>query len=166
MNSKKAKEIITLLEGNRFFAECPCCNEQFLLKDAGLFYFNNFTDEAKDLHQQYLEELKEYETSIKELRKKITKTSKIGSKAVNVGLVLERIAPSMKTFPFNNKDCRSLFDPIDYIVFNGLSGKGSVDKIIFMDIKTGRSGLKGKQKKIKSLVENKKVTWDTYQGEV
>jgi len=166
MDSDKSKEIIALLQNNRFFAECPHCNEQILLKDAGLFYLDNFTSEAKELYQQYLEELKEREMSIKKDRKNITKTSKIGSKAVNLGLVLERLAPSMKSFPFNHNDCRSLFDPIDYIIFNGLSGKGPVDKIIFMDIKTGRSRLKEKQKEIKSLIENKKVTWDTYQREV
>lgn len=72
----------------------------------------------------------------------------------------------MKKFHFDRNDCRSLFDPIDYVIFEGLSKKGTVNKIIFSDIKTGHSQLMVKQKQIKSLVEKKRVVWDTYKTEV
>lgn len=72
----------------------------------------------------------------------------------------------MKEFHFDRNDCRSLFDPIDYVIFEGLSKKGTVNKIIFSDIKTGHSQLMVKQKQIKSLVEKKRVVWDTYKTEV
>jgi predicted Holliday junction resolvase-like endonuclease len=59
-------------------------------------------------------------------------------------------------------DCRSLFNPIDYIIFDGLS-KGNVEKIVFSDIKTGEySRLTGSQPQIRQLVQKKKVVWDTY----
>jgi len=41
-HAKEAKEIIRILEANRFYAECPCCRESILLKDAGLFYLTIF----------------------------------------------------------------------------------------------------------------------------
>jgi predicted Holliday junction resolvase-like endonuclease len=44
----------------------------------------------------------------------------------------------MRDFSFDRNDCRSLFDPIDYIIFEGLSKKNSVSKILFTEIKTGR----------------------------
>jgi predicted Holliday junction resolvase-like endonuclease len=41
-----------------------------------------------------------------------------------------------------------------------------VNKILFVDIKTGKASLTGKQKEIRDLIEDKKVTWDTYPTEV
>ena len=81
---------------------------------------------------------------------------------MNPGFILERIAPSMKYFKFERNDCRSLFDPIDYLIFEGLSRKGSVTKMLFVEIKTGGSNLSKKQKRIRELVEHKRVAWDTY----
>lgn len=163
---KEAREIIRTLEQNRFYAECPCCGEPILLRDAGLFYLDDFTPDAQELYQQWLGDLKERKKALRERRKAISRTSEVGAKAVNIGFILERLAPSMKEFCFDRNDCRSLFDPIDYVVFEGLSKKGSVTKILFVDIKTGASRLVRKQREIRTLVERKRVVFDTYEGEV
>ena len=55
-----------------------------------------------------------------------------------------------------------MFDPIDYVIFEGLSEKQKVEKIIFMDIKSGKARLSQKQKKIKAAVDNKQVQFKTY----
>jgi predicted Holliday junction resolvase-like endonuclease len=160
--TKEAKEIIRTLESDDFYVQCPCCDEPVLLKDAGLFYLDEFTPDAAELYEQCTQELKVRDKALKEQRKVISKRSQIGAKAVNIGFILERLAPAMKDFRFERNDCRSLFDPIDYIIFEGLSKKNSVSKILFADIKTGAARLSGKQKEIKTLVEKKKVDWDTY----
>ncbi len=164
--TKEAKEIIHTLEKNNFYAECPCCGEPILLKDAGLFYLDDFSPEAEELYKQRLGELKEQKEGLREREKEISRGSKIKATAVNIGFILERIAPCMKDFCFEKNDCRSLFDPIDYVIFEGLTKKGTVNKILFVDIKTGKANLTGKQKEIRDLVEDKKVTWDTYPTEV
>jgi predicted Holliday junction resolvase-like endonuclease len=161
--SKEAKGIIHTLEENRFYAECPCCGEPILLKDAGLFYLDDFSPDAEKLYQQKLAECKIREKEIREKRKKISLKSEIATETINIGFILERIAPSMKDFCFDRNDCRSLFDPIDYIIFEGLSQKNSVSKILFVEIKTGKARLNNHQKEIRSLVERKRVEWDTYQ---
>jgi predicted Holliday junction resolvase-like endonuclease len=165
---KEAKKVIHTLEANRFYAECPCpeCERDFLLKDAGLFYFDDFSQEAEKLYQQRLNELKEQEMEYREKRRRIPQRSQISAKAGNIGFILERIAPSLRMFPFERNDCRSLFDPIDYIVFQDLSKKGIVNKVIFMDIKTGGGKPSGRQLEIRSLVERGRVVWKTYQTEV
>jgi predicted Holliday junction resolvase-like endonuclease len=55
-----------------------------------------------------------------------------------------------------------LFDPIDYVIFEGLHSKGIVTKIVFTDIKTGNAKLKSSQKEIRELVNAKKVTLKVY----
>jgi predicted Holliday junction resolvase-like endonuclease len=81
---------------------------------------------------------------------------------VNIGFILERLAPTLDTFPFSHHDCRSLFDPIDYVIFEGLSQKGRVDKIIFTDIKTGKARLKPRQREIKAVIEQKNLNFQKY----
>jgi predicted Holliday junction resolvase-like endonuclease len=163
--AKDAKEIIRTLGENRFYAECPCCGEAVLLKDAGLFYLDDFSPQAEELYKQRMGEIKEGEKELRERRKSIPRISEAKTTAVNIGFILERIAPSMKEFRFDRNDCRSLFDPIDYVIFEGLSKRGSVSKILFADIKTGKAVLTKKQKEIRDLVEAKKVIWDTYPTE-
>jgi len=166
MNLKnEAREIIKILETKGFYAECPCCGKSILLKKAGLFYLDDFSPEALDLYKQMKSELKDREKELRDHRKSISASSEVGAKAVNIGFILERLAPTMHDFRFNRNDCRSLFEPIDYVIFEGLSKKGYVSKIFFSDIKTGASRLQKNQKEIKNLVEKKKVEWDTYKRE-
>lgn len=161
--AKEANGVISSLESSRCYAQCPCCEEPILLKDAGLFYLDDFSPDAEQRYQQLLQDLKERKKALQARRKTISQTSEVGAKAVNVGFILERIAPSMEEFRFDRNDCRSLFDPIDYLIFEGLSKKGLVTKIIFADIKTGTARLGSKQKAIRDLVDRKRVAWDTYE---
>lgn len=161
----KAKEIIRILENGGFYAECPCCNEPVLLKSCGLFYLDEFTQEARELYEQAQEDLKKKAVKLKDQRRAISRTSEIGAKAVNLGFILERLAPSLGAFRFERNDCRSLFDPIDYLIFEGLSTKGAVGRIFFVDIKTGGSRLQVNQKQIKALVESKKIAFLKYRSE-
>ncbi len=160
--SKEAKEIIHALEENNFYVECPCCGEPVLLKNAGLFYLDDFSPEAEKLYQEKVGECKVREKEIREERKAISRRSETATTTINIGFILERIAPTMGDFRFDRNDCRSLFDPIDYIIFEGLSKKNSVSKILFTEIKTGKANLTGKQKEIRNLVQRKQVTLDTY----
>jgi len=160
---KEAKEIIDTLTHGNFYCECPCgCGEEIKLKDADLFYLDNFSKSGKEAQKMLIEDLKQQRADLKERALNMTKRPQLTAKAVNIGFILERIAPAFDHFPFEHNDCRSLFDPIDYIIFEGLNKNGVVNKIIFTDIKTGAARLKNNQKEIKTLIENKKVEFKTY----
>ena len=132
------QDLIQFLQSNNFKAECPFCNGKMDLSETALFDAENFTPEAKDL----LKERKQFETT---------------TQSVNIGFILERLAPALKGFRFDKNDCRSLFDQIDYVIFEGLNKTGSVQKIIFTDIKTGDAKLKKNLKQIRKMVEEKKL---------
>jgi predicted Holliday junction resolvase-like endonuclease len=159
----EAHEIITTLERNNFLAECPCCGENIHLKDASLFYLNDFTPQAEDLYKERLNQLAIRSKEIRDSKMAIPRTSQVAAQAINIGFILERIAPVLKAFQFEHNDCRALFDPIDYVVFEGLKIKGKVDRVVFIYIKSGSAQLTNKQKAIRSLVEKGCVEWDTYE---
>lgn len=77
------------------------------------------------------------------------------SQSVRYGKMSEQFIPFTKDFPFSPEKFRFLGNPIDGIVFGD-------DKIIFAEFKAGTSNLSETQKKIKSLVESKKVEWFEY----
>src|SRR2546425_564857 len=161
----KTRDIIQVLEKRGFYAESPACEETIKLKDCRLFYSNEFTHAAREVYERLKQEQRERAMELATRRKGISVSSEVGAQAVNTGLILERLAPCMGSFRFDRSDCRSLFDPIDYLVFEGLSTNDTVSKILFMEVKTGGSLLKPTQKQIRSLVQSKKVSFAVYKPE-
>ncbi|HLC37145.1 MAG TPA: Holliday junction resolvase-like protein [archaeon] len=74
------------------------------------------------------------------------------SQSVKYGKMTEQWLPFTESFPFNSEDFKFLGMPVDGIVFDE-------NKLVFVEFKTNKSSLNAKQKKIKELVENKKVEW-------
>jgi len=74
------------------------------------------------------------------------------SQSVKYGKMTEHFIPFTKEFPFEPENFRFLGNPIDGVVFEE-------DKIIFAEFKASGSQLSSKQKRIKDLVEQKKVEW-------
>lgn len=117
-----AAEAIRGLEQGGFCVRCPDpgCDETTRLKDCGLFYGENFTETALAQYKNRVEQQAKRLDMLNAKLKRIPVTSETGGRAVNAGLIWERLAPCMDSFCFDNDDCRSLFDPIDYLVFEGL----------------------------------------------
>lgn len=74
------------------------------------------------------------------------------SSEVRLGQISEHLVPFTKSFPFDPKQARFLGSPVDMVVFTD-------DKIVIVEVKTGGSQLSEKQKKIRKLVEDKKIEW-------
>jgi len=163
-DSRLAKEIIRTLEHGGFYAECPCCEEPVRLRDCELFYMDDFGENGQRVYERYKLELQQRRADLHQRRINCSRSSEVQAKATNIGFILERLAPSLSTFRYECSDCRSLFDPIDYVIFEGLCQKGSVSRIIFADVKTGNASLSRRQREIRDLVNSKKVEFDTYEA--
>jgi predicted Holliday junction resolvase-like endonuclease len=74
------------------------------------------------------------------------------SQSVKYGQLTEQWIPFAKQFPFESQNFRFIGKPIDGISFED-------DKIVFVEFKTNTSQLSDIQKKVKALVEEKKVEW-------
>ncbi len=156
------QDLINFLQKNGFKANCPTCREGIKLKDSSLFSLDNFNAQAKQLLNEKKEELKIQREEISKKKAATQKRVETTTGSVNMGFILERLAPVLEHFPFDKNDCRSLFDPIDYVIFEGLQKTGNVQKIFFVDIKSGKAKLKPNQKAIKQMIEQKKVEFKNY----
>lgn len=98
---------------------------------------------------------------IAEESKKASRESLKRSKAVLKGQAAEQIAPYLTDFPYYPGDCRFLGSPIDLIAFVG-NTKSNVEKVVFIEIKTGSSSLSKRQRQIKEAIEEGRVEWLEY----
>lgn len=74
------------------------------------------------------------------------------SQSVKYGQLTEQWIPFSDKYPYNPQNFRFIGKPIDGISFED-------DKIVFVEFKTNTSQLSQSQKKVKELVENKKIEW-------
>jgi predicted Holliday junction resolvase-like endonuclease len=152
--------ILGVLRSQRtLFVQCPACSSEFPVRDAQLF------DATKQLPPQALKRLQEMRTELLQARANLlsrkmraTERAQVTAESVNVGKVVEKIAPSLPGFPLVAADCRSLFEPIDYLVFRGLSIHGQVSALYFVDVKSGQARLTGRQRKLRELVETGRLS--------
>ena len=95
-------------------------------------------------------------------KKKLRKDAVKRSKAVINGQVAEQIAPFLPDFPANPSDARFIGKPVDFIVFSGLSENETIDEILFVEVKTGKSLLSEREKEVKKAIEQRKVRYVEY----
>ena len=74
------------------------------------------------------------------------------SSEVITGQIAEKLAPFLSDFEHNPQNAIFLGQPIDYLVFDE-------EEVVFVEIKSGNAKLTAKQRKIKKLIEDNKVTW-------
>ena len=100
---------------------------------------------------------KQHEDAIPEIRQDAIKHSR----AVLSGQFSEQIAPYMPGFPYKPAEARFMGKPVDFIVFKGMDEK-KIDKVVFVEVKTGQGKLNNVEKSLKEAVQNKKVEWNEY----
>ena len=80
-----------------------------------------------------------------------------GSRSAITGRVAEQMAPLLPDFGFNPKDARFIGNPVDYVVFDGLS-EGRLRRIVFVEVKTGGT-LNANERQVKAAVDARVIEW-------
>lgn len=124
--------------------------------------------DLEDQHEGELEALNakwadkidvEVDRQIAKEKKDIRQSAIARSRAGQLGKTLEKIAPMFPGFGHHPYDVRPVFDPVDFVVFDGYY-QGSVTDVVFVEFKTGQSGLNSVQGSIRDAVEKKRVRFE------
>ena len=83
------------------------------------------------------------------------------SRAVIGGQTAEQLAPYLPGFPFDPGDLRFIGKPIDFVAFRGAS-RGSVEEVVFVEVKTGGSSLSKVERSLRETIEAGRVSWMEY----
>jgi predicted Holliday junction resolvase-like endonuclease len=122
---------------------------------AGLIYMLNMTkDEIKRLQHQIEQTAAAHIVE----KAKVKKDSTFRSSAVNWGKSIEHFVPFMTKFPVPPEDVVFLGMPIDYVGFTDTDSKTKCE-VHFIEVKSGKSILMGKQRNIKKAIQEGRVKW-------
>ena len=159
--STASKELIAELQATRaFIGTCPRCDQEFSLADAVLFAIEDIPpEEALAAISATRKRIKERKEQLVADRERMTMRAQKTAHSVNLGKIVEKIVPSFSSFAHNAGDCRALFEPIDYLIFSGLTKSGRVDALLFVDVKSGSARLNNNQKNIKKIVETGAISF-------
>lgn len=89
----------------------------------------------------------------------IRRDAVLRSQAVTAGKVHEQLVAYLPDFPYNPKDVRFLGSPVDLVVFDGLAD-GRLERVVFIEVKTGNSGLTARERCVRDVIEAGNVEWD------
>jgi len=162
--TKRLIQQLTSVTGMK--VECPNCGEAFSLSRAKLFsMYESYPPAAQRLMSarreiaiELIDDAKERGKQLALDRKRKPQKITISTQATNYGQHCEQIVPAFTSFPYTQGDCRILFKPIDYIVFEGIGAKGRVEAVKFVEFKTGGGTLGLKQRQIRDCISVGRVT--------
>jgi predicted Holliday junction resolvase-like endonuclease len=157
----KIEQLIKTLRVSNLYAECPCGGEFKLSKTILFDGTKAFPAEVLEIQERLKDKLKERGVKLEKRKKLATEKAEITTKAVNVGKNLEKVLPTMRDFKWNVPDSKYLGDPIDLLVFNGLS-MGNVSSLSFVEVKSGNASLNNHQKSIRDAIEDRKVSYKVF----
>ena len=83
------------------------------------------------------------------------------SRAVLNGQLSEQFAAFFPDFPADPTEIRFVGKPVDFVAFQGLS-TGTVDEVLFVEVKTGNCALSKVERSLRDAVEKKNVRYAEY----
>lgn len=171
------------------YGRCPHCREPFRLSEVKLTYgkepprdlltrlkkdkeklleqIESLEADIEDVESGYRQELEDQQYRFDtEIDKRIGKREKAirenaiaKSRAGQLGKTLEKVAPMFPGFGHHPYDVRPVFDPIDFVVFDGYF-KGEVTDVVFVEFKTGQSRFNDVQSSIREAIRKKRVHFE------
>jgi predicted Holliday junction resolvase-like endonuclease len=116
----------------------------------------------RNAHSRVREILKS-KTEVQGLIREANKAAVQRSRATLLGRLLERIAPCFRQFSHDPRDMRCICDPVDYVLFDGLTVERQVRQITFIEVKCGRSRLSSAQRSVREAVEERRVATEVWE---
>ena len=84
------------------------------------------------------------------------------SRATLGGQFAEQVAPFLPGFPCNPGDAQFLGRPVDFVAFTGSAEGKDIEEILFIEVKTGKSSLNGRERQVREAVEAGRVRYVEY----
>jgi predicted Holliday junction resolvase-like endonuclease len=114
-------------------------------------------DRLEQNSKQRVREILKSKTEVQSLIREASKDAVKRSRATLLGRMLERLAPCFHKFAYDPRDMRSICDPYDYVLFNGLTVERRVKDITFIEIKCGMGRETSVQRSLREAVDEKRV---------
>jgi predicted Holliday junction resolvase-like endonuclease len=149
-----SETVISVIRSNDQMAGyCPSCRDIFRLSEVELFYI-------PDRKRDFLSKIRKKESDLAQRVMDERNDAIKRSRSALMGSLVETVRPFLPGFKHHPSDLRGIWDPVDYISFNGLATR-DVESITFLEVKTGRSNLNGIERSIQQAIDRGRVTFET-----
>jgi predicted Holliday junction resolvase-like endonuclease len=101
--------------------------------------------------------------TVKGLLKEARQQAVQRSRSTLLGKLFERLGPFLQRFGHDPRDVRPIMDPIDYVVFDGLTINRHVEHITFVEVKSGTARETATQKSIIQAIREGRFGVETWQ---
>ena len=123
------------------------------------FLERNIEARARALAKDMLKSDRTVRTLLKEERQKAV----LRSRSTLLGKLFEHLSPFLQRFGHDPRDVRPIMNPIDYVVFDGLTINRQVERITFVEVKSGTARESPTQKSIAQAIRQGRLGVETWQ---
>jgi predicted Holliday junction resolvase-like endonuclease len=138
---------------------CPCCGELVRISDLHLKDKKPVEKTWLDDYEAEDRELAEKEDAFKQQEKALKAEANAKGLLQAQKTFQDAICPSIRKMKFDPRDIKPILNPIDYVVFRGMSENNSISDIIFLTREHQCTTLNGVRCQIKKAIENEKYDW-------
>jgi predicted Holliday junction resolvase-like endonuclease len=159
---KEASIFIGLFKAQRnIFGLCPLCGELFRLSEIKISYGRKSPVDWYDKLMAEEEKIHEKEDRLEEKLAEIREKATEHARRVLLPKLLRKVDPLFTSLGYFPQDAKAIFDPIDFVVFDGMNRDGNVRRVVFMDHETGNKGQRTIQKSVKRAIDKERYEWET-----
>lgn len=102
-------------------------------------------------------------TEVQTLIRQANKAAVLRSRATLLGKLFERLAPCFRKFAYDPRDMRCICDPVDYVLFDGLTVEREIRQVTFIEVKSGRSRLTPTQRSLREAIEKRRINTEVWE---
>ena len=158
----EASTFIALFKAQRnIFGLCPMCGEVFRLSEIKISYKRKFPIDWYDKLLVEVEKLDEKEMKLEEKLKIIREKATEYARRILLPKLLRKVDPLFTSLGYFPQDAKAIFDPIDFVVFDGMNRDEKVKRVVFMDQQTENRNQRVIQKSIEKTIEKERYEWET-----
>jgi predicted Holliday junction resolvase-like endonuclease len=138
---------------------CPCCGELVRVSDLHLKTKGPTTKTWLDEYDAEDRVLSDKEVVFKDQEEKLKDIANQKGRIEAQKVFQRAICPAIRKLKLDPSDIKPILNPIDYIVFKGMTRSDSISDIIFLTRNHQCSTLNEVRCQIKKAVENEKYDW-------
>jgi predicted Holliday junction resolvase-like endonuclease len=150
--------MLFIKESRHIFSVCPICGVVHRLSDLQIARKGDYQPDWLDKIDKQQDKLVMVQTDLEEKKKELRLAALERGEATELPKLLQRVAPMFVKWKTNPRDVRTIFNPVEFVVFDGMNGDG-VRSVSLVHI-GGRNSI---IRDIERAIERKDCGWKTLQ---
>ena len=138
---------------------CPCCGDIVRISDLKLRTSGKTSRTWRDKYDRDIQKMVSMEEKFDEMEEGLRKLAHERGRLAAMKVFNNAISPALKKMKYNPFDVKPVFYPIDFLVFNGMNDKESVDDLILLSRQSNSATLNSIRNKVDLAISQENYGW-------